>query len=127
MEDLLPPLIIDGPIDFGLLASIQNRGPNRSIAVVGGHVEAVYHGHAQSQFAGGLHIHIVFALLGDNRRVQRYGHRHRVGQRNSMLTGLLEVSLLSATVALNREARLRCAKAQRMLNVVWVQYGFATA
>ena len=44
-----------------------------------------------------------------------------------MLTGLLEVSFLSATVAFNREARLRCAKAQHMLDVAWVQHGFATA
>ena len=35
-----------------------------------------------------------------------------------MFTGLLEVGFLSSAVAFNREARLRCAKAQYIFNVV---------
>src|SRR5258708_17300159 len=44
-----------------------------------------------------------------------------------MFTGLLQISFLGPAVAFNGKARLRRGKAQHMLNVVWVQYGIATA
>src|SRR5882762_4233005 len=42
IEGLLPALIIDSPADLGFLASPQDRSPNRAIAIIAGHVEAIH-------------------------------------------------------------------------------------
>ena len=127
IEGFLPSLVVDGPEDFGALSLFQNWPPNRSIALVPCHVEAVYHGHAASQVARGLHVDVVLGLLRDDGRVQCDGHGDRVRQRNSMLTGLFEVGFLGPAVAFDGEARLGRAKAEHMLDVTWVEGGVTAA
>src|SRR6266404_1915770 len=88
IEGFLPSFVIDGPVDLGFPAPLQNRGPNSSVALVPCHVEAVHHSHSQSQVARSLHVHIVLGLFCNNRRVYCHSHGYRVRQGNAMFTSL---------------------------------------
>jgi len=100
----------------GLLCLDPRPAPKPLDCGLGCHVEAGLPRHSQSQFAGVPHPRsfqlCCVTIVGSSAMDIATGSGPPT--KNSMLTGLLEVSFLSATVAFNREARLRCAKAQHM-------------
>ena len=92
VKGLLPAAVVDGPENRGFVACTEALGPDGAIAFVGDDVQAVDNGHAPGEFAVALDFEEVIGLRGDDGRIQSDGHRYRIGQRNAVLAGLLEVS-----------------------------------
>lgn len=111
VESQLPPKIVDGPDDLGLLSRSKSCGPNFAIPFVVGDVEAVNNGHAAGEFAFRFDVHKVLGLRSDDGRIQRNGHGDWIWQGYPVFPGLFEESFLRAAVALDGKFRHRCGKA----------------
>ena len=89
--------------------------------------EAIDDGHAAGKFALRFDVEEMLRLRSDDRRIERGGHSNRIGQRDAVLAGLLEVGFLGAAVALDGEIGDWWAKAENVLDVGWIERGLAAA
>jgi len=111
----MPPNIVgyaEGAIYTSTLLSSLSNDLNLAITtgqglVVGGDIETVHDRHAARQFARAFDLDEMPAPTRPDLAIERHRHRGRVGERKAALAGLGEIGLFRASVAIDRETRLR--------------------
>src|SRR6266550_8643461 len=102
-QSLFPAFCIECPAHSGFAFFLLDLRPQRAIAVIGGHVQAIHDGHASGQFALSFDLDIVRTPLSSDRWIERNAHGNRIGQRYPVFSRLDLVSLARLAVALDGE------------------------
>src|SRR5664279_874480 len=125
-QRFFPAPVVDGPTDFSFALLLQHICPDRLIAVIGGHVQAIDYGHASCQLALRLNVDEVLAPIRSDGWIKRNRHGNWIGQRNTIFAGLHFVSLAGMAVALDGKLRERSMETQDARDVVFANYCFSS-
>src|SRR5713226_10056012 len=124
-QRFFPALIVHGPADFGFAFLFEDGRPDRLIPVIGGHVQAIDHGHASRQLALSFDVDVVLAPMRSDRRIERNRHRLWIGQRNTVFASLHFVSFARVAVALDGKLREWVVESENAHDVVLANHGFS--